>query len=111
VQFQRKLGTTLNDGSEGNVGSYGDDVGQKVLSITPGEFAISFSIDYIPGTLGGKLEEEKGSTYVPMEVNLQVGEWEVARSILKESIPYLLGWNTMMDIAVQDAVNSSLQKK
>lgn len=44
----------------------------------------------------------------PIEVTLQAGEWEVFKSIFQTSIPYLLGWNTTMDIASAAAMTKGM---
>ena len=44
----------------------------------------------------------------PMKVVIQAGEFEVFKSIFQTSIPYLLGWNTTMDIASAAAISKGL---
>ncbi len=44
----------------------------------------------------------------PMKVIIQAGEFEVFKSIFQTSIPYLLGWNTTMDIASAAAISRGL---
>lgn len=43
-----------------------------------------------------------------MEISIQAGEWEVLKSIFQTSIPYLLGWNTTLDIASAHAISMGL---
>ena len=40
-----------------------------------------------------------------MEVVAQAGDFEVFKRLMDASIPQLLGWNNMMDIAVQSMMN------
>ena len=44
----------------------------------------------------------------PLEVTLQAGEFEVFKSIFQTSIPYILGWNTTMDIASAAAMSKGM---
>ena len=44
----------------------------------------------------------------PLEITIQAGEFEVFKSICQTSIPYLLGWNTCMDIASAAAISKGL---
>ena len=44
----------------------------------------------------------------PLEITVQAGEVEVFKSICQTSIPYLLGWNTCMDIASAAAISKGL---
>jgi hypothetical protein len=43
-----------------------------------------------------------------MKVVIQAGEFEIFKSIFQTSIPYLLGWNTTMDIASAAAISKGL---
>lgn len=45
----------------------------------------------------------------PFEVELMVGEFQVLRSIIEYSIPKLVGWSTMFDRNVEQAVSKSVQ--
>jgi len=116
LKLSRNLGKDWNNETVTNDGKYDsvstNESGRKVLSVTPGEYAINFSIDYLEDGMNAQaqIETEKGASFVPMEVAMKAGEWEVTKSILKESIPYLLGWNYMMDIATTTAVNDATKK-
>jgi len=106
LKISRNLNVDSND--EGGVKdrkydsiSTTNDIGRKVLSIVPEEYAIKFSIDYVDDSLDASSQ----ITREAMEVAMQAGEWEVVKSTLKESIPYFLGWNHMMDIATSSAIN------
>ena len=45
----------------------------------------------------------------PFEIQLMVGEYQVLRSIIEYSIPKLVGWSTMFDRNVEQAVSKSVQ--
>ena len=45
----------------------------------------------------------------PFEIRLMIGEYQVLRSILEYSIPRLVGWSTMFDRNIEQAINRSLQ--
>jgi len=45
----------------------------------------------------------------PFEIQLMVGEYKVFRSIIEYSIPKLVGWSTMFDRNVEQAVSKSVQ--
>jgi len=114
LKLSRNLGTDWNNDESGindrkyDSVSANNEPGRKVLAVTPGEFAINFHIDYVDAP--AETATEKGASFVPMEVDMQAGEWEVVKSILKESIPNLLGWNYMMDIATKNAVDDVRKK-
>ena len=44
----------------------------------------------------------------PIEVTVQAGEFEVLKSIFQTSSPYILGWNTTMDIASAAAMSKGM---
>ena len=44
----------------------------------------------------------------PLEITIQAGEFEVFKSICQTSIPYILGWNTCMDIASAAAISKGI---
>ena len=64
-------------------------------------FSITNSL-YSPNTSPFLSLNKKGT---PIEVTLQAGEFEVVKSILQTSIPYLLGWNATMDLAAAAAIS------
>ena len=83
----------------------------KTLTATPIEGAsIHFEIDYMKNGIGGQMPppntSESNCQSAPMRVVVQAGEWEVLKSIAHESIPYLVGWSKLMDIAILDAVRN-----
>lgn len=86
------------------------DAVEKVMTIEPGEGAtLTFKIDYMKGGLGGQTPPGmEGLPSTPMEITIQAGEFEVLKSIFQTSIPYLLGWNTTMDIASAAAMSRGM---
>lgn len=80
----------------------------KVLKIVPMDGGIvSFSVDFDQhdGSIG--LGERASSD--PLEVAVQLGEFQVMTEIMRSSIPTLVGWKTMTDIAMQRNLNDALQ--
>jgi len=84
----------------------GDSV-EKVVTIEPGEGgSLTFKLDYMKDGVGGQTPpgmEELPKT--PLEITIQAGEFEVIKSVCQSSIPYILGWNTTMDVASAYAIS------
>jgi len=57
---------------------------------------------------GGGMYETEGFRG-PFEVRLMIGEYQVLRSILESSIPKLVGWTTMFDRNIEQAIAKSVQ--
>lgn len=83
------------------------DAVQKVLTVEAGEGAtLKFKVDFMMGGVGGQTPPgAEGLPSTPVEITIQAGEFEVFKSICQTSIPYLLGWNTTMDIASAAAMS------
>jgi len=82
---------------------------EKIFSAKPGDGAtILFKLDYVKDGHGGQLPPPSAvterSSAAPIEFEVQAGEWEVVASVMKESLPYLAGWNQLMDISSQNAM-------
>jgi hypothetical protein len=88
----------------------GGDAIEKVLTINSGEGStLIFKIDYMKGGVGGQTPPGiEGMPTTPLDVTIQAGEFEVFKSICTTSIPYLLGWNTSMDIASAAAISKGV---
>jgi hypothetical protein len=43
----------------------------------------------------------------PLEIILMAGEYQVVKSIIEYSIPSLVGWSTMLDSAMEEAINGA----
>jgi hypothetical protein len=112
-----ELARRVPPGGENGGGSIGgvmsEDTPDKVLRITPGAGgSVSFRIDYEKDGVGGQSPaygEDHASG--PLEVTAQLGEVQVVREIIRSSIPALVGWTTMLEVAmrksIDDARNSS----
>jgi len=84
------------------------DAPDKVLTARPGEGAtVSFKIDFVRDGVGGQISPvDNNSHHAPLEVVVQAGEFEVLKRIMESSIPYLLGWTSMMDIGIASMMRS-----
>lgn len=99
--------------SAGGVAATAGDVVEKVLTIEPGEGgAVTFKIDFMSNGVGGQSPPafNDGPPPTPIAITIQAGEFEVIKSILQTSIPYILGWNTTMDIASAFAISKGLSE-
>jgi len=113
VELSHKLyGAEAGDGAGdvSGVDQLAGDVVEKVLTVDPAEgAAATFKLDYMAGGVGGQTPPGLVDTPpTPLEVTLQAGEVEVLKSICQSSLPYLLGWNTTMDIASAAAISKGL---
>jgi hypothetical protein len=95
-------------------GVMNEDTPDKVLRMTPGDGGIiSFKIDYEKNGVGGQSPAYGGGEHAsgPLEVTAQLGEVQVVREIMRSSIPALVGWTTMLEVAMrkslEDARNNS----
>jgi hypothetical protein len=113
VTLVRKVGGDQSNGFGGGsynlVSSSTTESMDKVLTAQPGEGAtITFRVDYMKDGVGGQIAPaaatSETSHAAPLEVLVEAGDWEVVLAIFRESIPYLLGWNKMMDIATENAI-------
>jgi hypothetical protein len=43
----------------------------------------------------------------PLEIILMAGEYQVVKSIIEYSIPRLVGWTTMLDSAIEEAISGA----
>ena len=82
----------------------------KVMYISPVEGGMtSFKVDFEKDGIGGQEQVLKnGPVMGPLEVVVQTGELQVMLSIIESTLPHLTGWTTSMDIAMQRAINTSL---
>ena len=93
------------------VRSTSNETMDKVLIAEHGDrVSITFRIDYLKDGVGGQTPPAAAtneiSSSVPLEFEVDAGEWEVSLAIMKESIPHLLGRNKMMSIGVENAVQN-----
>lgn len=85
---------------------------EKVLTIVPGEgTTLTFKLDFVKDGVGGQAAPgSEGLSSIPLEMTVQAGEFEVLKSVWSTSIPYLLGWNTCMDVASASAMTRGLSE-
>jgi len=83
------------------------DAVEKVVTIDPGEGgSLTFKLDYMKAGVGGQTPPGiEGLPKTPLEITIQAGEFEIIKSVCQTSIPYILGWNTTMDIASAFAIS------
>lgn len=111
ISLARRLGdnTAGMNGKSYNLVSNTNETTEKIFSAKPGDGAtILFKLDYVKDGHGGQLPPPSApterSSAAPIEFEVQAGEWEVVASVMKESLPYLVGWNQLMDISSQNAM-------
>ena len=76
----------------------------KVLRMTPVEGgAVAFEIDFEVNGIGGQFPPG-GHSAGPFRVVAQRGEFTVIRRLVESSIPSLIGWDSMMEVAVVAAL-------
>lgn len=101
VELTRKLPPPTS--TYGMPGAVVDDEPDKVLRIAPmNGGVVSFYIDYEKEGSGGQIpsKSEDGGTG-PLNVNVQLGEYTVMAELMRTSIPILVGWSTLVDVAMQ----------
>eukprot|EP00986_Skeletonema_menzelii_P012103 scaffold6464_cov145-Skeletonema_menzelii.AAC.12 len=111
LSHSMNYGVGSDDESSDGVMQQSGDLVEKVLTIEPGDGAtLNFKIDYMKNGVGGQSppQFDHAIPTTPLEVTLQAGEFEVIKSIFQTSIPYILGWNTTMDIASAAAMSKGM---
>jgi hypothetical protein len=115
VTFARHLvsdkGGGMNNGGRYDDIISNDDGVMKTMTVTPIEgAAISFEIDYKKNGVGGQVPpsgtSESNYQSAPMLLTVEAGEWEVLKLVAQESIPSLVGWKKLMDIATDEAITN-----
>lgn len=86
----------------------------KVLYITPGQggmvsFKVDFELDGVGGQVSGGLNGQP-DLIGPLEVVVQAGEFQVILSLIQSSLPYLTGWTTSMEVALQHEIAEAIQE-
>jgi len=84
--------------------------GEKIMRLTPSDGGVvSFRVEASDGATTDSITSDDGKQ--ALQVDIQLGEFEVIREIMRSSIPLLVGWTTQATIAVQknvdDAVNQA----
>ncbi len=115
VSFTRTLFADVQNVGDGNGmdgGRYDmvsdDDSVFKTMTVRPVDgAAISFQIDYIKNGIGGQVpplnSTERNYECAPLDLNVQAGEWECLKLTAQKAIPLLIGWESLMEVAMKDA--------
>lgn len=109
-QFPVSLSRRTSSGDYGGaISSETDDIPSKVLHVTPGAGGVvSFKIDFELNGVGGQTPVGNSTDAAgPLEVTAQLGEVQVMREIMRTSMPVLVGWTTMMEIALQRSCDTA----
>lgn len=95
-------------------GGNSENAPEKILRVIPDiSGQVLFRIEYTSknGGDGGLSSNNIEAAPTPLEVKVQLGEYQVMKQIILSSLPTLVGWTTMMEVAVRqnenDALNSS----
>jgi len=89
---------------DGGVGVGSGDNLEKVMRIVPGDGGVvSFKVD------GAGTGDYDGNQL--LEVDVQLGEFQVMREIMRSSLPALVGWSTQLDIAMRRSVDDVVQQQ
>jgi hypothetical protein len=82
---------------------------EKVFKVTPGEAGqFSFSVDFEKAGVGGQVVGTADAALGPLEVVVQLGEYQVIRELMQSSIPALTGWTTQMSLALSHSVHLAM---
>ena len=81
----------------------------KVCSITPlpETSTVEWKIDFEVDGVGGQVVQP--SVQGPMEVTMQAGEVQAVLAIMRCSLPALLGWAPLQDMAVQKSIQLAIK--
>lgn len=104
VEFTRRLPASVDQ-----PGQVADEIPEKVFRVVPrdgGQFA--FRVDFEKNGMSGQTVAGEDTAMGPLEVMAQLGEYRVMRELMQRSIPALTGWETQLNIAMQNAVHSAL---
>lgn len=114
VAFGRKIGGNNSTGFNGAgydlvSAPVSNESIDKVLIADPDDGAtITFRLDFQKEGVGGQFPPpgtNEGCRSAPLEATIEAGEWEVIKTLFRESIPRFLGWSKMMDIELSSAVD------
>lgn len=102
VEFVRTTPTT---------NSTTDALPEKVLKITPGEAGqFSFAVDFEKDGVGGQVVGTAEAALGPLEVVVQLGEYQVIRELMQTSIPILTGWSTQLNLAMSSSIQLAISE-
>lgn len=91
----------------------------KILRVVPGASGqVSFQLEYstrntsVGGLSSNDIEEPTQTTPLgPLEVTVQLGEYQVMKQIILSSLPTLVGWTSMMEVALRQSVSDALKSR
>lgn len=115
VELARKISTYDNPTTPGQIM---DEMPDKVMTITPKEGGqFSLRVDFVKDGVGGQSPPATntaappgaGQPQGPLEVTVQLGEWEVMKCLMQSSIPMLVGWDAQVRIAVQNNIEEAIR--
>lgn len=88
--------------------SYNNDSSpMKVLRIVPGSAGqVTYKVDYELNGVGGQASPTSSET-TPLSVTLQLGEQVVVSELLRTSIPTLVGWSVLGQVASDNTVQAA----
>lgn len=87
----------------------GEALPEKVLKITPGEAGqFSFAVDFEKDGVGGQVVGTAEAALGPLEVVVQLGEYQVIRELMQSSIPILTGWTTQLNLAMSNSIQMAM---
>jgi hypothetical protein len=104
VEFTRRLPASVDQ-----PGQVADEIPEKVFRVVPGEGGqFAFRVDFEKNGVGGQSVAGEDTAMGPLEVVAQLGEYRVMRELMQRSIPALTGWETQLNVAMQNAVHAAL---
>lgn len=105
IELSRRA-TSFYPGEEdenNNLGAITNNDPVKILKVSPRDGAsVAFTIDFVKNGIGGQSE------IGPLEVVAQAGEFEIIAAIMRSSLPVLVGWSPLVDIALQYSINETM---
>jgi len=117
VEFTRNVGSDNNNNNYTGGGNSGPNIQKVFLAKNIGagggddgsrhsNDGVSLLVDYVDAETQrfGETPHGNDGTRGPFEIRLMVGEYNVLRSIIEYSIPKLVGWSTMLDANIEQAV-------
>ena len=80
---------------------------QKVCKIvpSPGLTTVDWMVDFEVDGVGG--QPMQNNILGPLSVTMQTGEVQVVMEIMRSSLPSLVGWSTMQEIALRKSVSDA----
>ena len=106
VEFSRKIGTYTAT----TPGQIADDLPDKVMRITPKEGnQLSLQVDFEKDGVGGQTPDPRVAALGPLELTVQLGEWEVLKCLMQTSIPALVAWDVQLKVAIQNNIDALRQ--